>query len=91
MTIPPSAWPFFQEYDPAKLDVQQHAALIIERILANGSRAEVRWLLTTYGRVVVRAWVEEMGASRLSARRYRLWCLVLKLPEQEKKKGAWPY
>jgi hypothetical protein len=45
MPIPPSTAPFFQEYEFESLDVHAHSHLIIERILAYGSRAEVRWLV----------------------------------------------
>lgn len=55
--IPASARPFFQEYKTEMLDIDQHSALIIERILAYGNRAEVRWLLDTYGREQVIEWV----------------------------------
>lgn len=89
--IPASARPFFQEYNVDLLDVDQHATLIIERILAYGSRAEVRWLLETYGRVQVRGWVAWSGLTRLSRRRYHLWCFVFDLPEGEQPVRIWQY
>jgi hypothetical protein len=89
--IPSSAAPFFQEYDFARLDVREHAALIIERILAYGNRAEVRWLLETYGREPVEDWIQQSGVRRLPWRRYHMWCLVFDLPEQEKPARAWPH
>ena len=89
--IPPSTRPFFQEYDFAQLDVDEHSALIIERILAYGNRAEVRWLLGTYGREQVKDWVEARGVYRLPFRRYNLWCFVFVLELKEKKRSAWPH
>ena len=91
LRIPVSAAPFFQEYDFTSLDVRQHAALIIERILAYGSRAEVQWLLATYGRKTVRDWVAHSGLQRLPLRRFHLWCLVFELPLTEKPQRIWPY
>ena len=87
--IPSSATPFFQEYDMGHLDVHQHAPLIIERILAYGNRAEVRWLLETYGREKVQAWVAQVGVKRLSWRRFHLWCFVFSIPEPEKSHRIW--
>ncbi len=89
--IPPSAAPFFPEYDFARLDAQQHAALIIERILAYGNRAEVRWLLDTYGREAVRGWIEQLGARRLPWHRYRMWCFVFEVLMAERPKRIWPH
>lgn len=89
--IPASAKPFFQEYQLDLLDVEQHAPLVIERILAYGNRAEVRWLLDAVGREQVWDWVLRSGASRLPWHRYHLWCFVFQLPFAEKPDRAWPY
>jgi hypothetical protein len=89
--IPSSARPFFQEYNVDLLDLEQHAALIIERILAYGNRAEVRWLLDRYGRNDVHDWVERSGRDRLSQRRYHLWCFVFQLPEKDAPDRIWPH
>lgn len=89
--IPPSAAPVFQEYDASRLDVRRRAALIIERILAYGSRAEVRWLLATCARQSVRDWVAQAGLQRLPWRRFRLWCLVFEIPIPEKPERIWPH
>jgi hypothetical protein len=89
--IPVTARPFFQEYNVELLDIDQHAALIIERILAYGNRAEIRWLLEMYGRDPVRDWVMQSGMSRLSRRRYHLWCFVFNLPEKNIPDRVWPY
>lgn len=89
--IPATAKPFFQEYNFDFLDVDQHAALIIERILAYGNRAEVRWLLETYGRDQISGWVIQSGMSNLPQRRYHLWCFVFNLPEKNKIAGIWQH
>lgn len=89
--IPGTARPFFQEYNVDLLDVNEHAPLIIERILAYGNRDEVRWLLETYGQQWVRDWVLQSGRSRLSKRRYHLWCFVFDLPEQNRPDQIWKH
>ncbi len=89
--IPASAAPFFQEYDFSRLDVQQHASLIIERILAYGNREEVRWLIDTYGREEIREWLTQQGLNRLPWRRFHLWCFVFGLPAPERPQRIWPH
>lgn len=89
--IPVTTYPFFQEYNVNLLDVDQDAPLIIERILAYGNRAEVRWLLETYGREQIRDWVMQLGMSRLSRRRYHLWSFVFNLPEKNQSSQIWQY
>jgi len=90
--IPVSAKPFFQEYSFSKLDPLEHASLIIERILAYGNRAEVRWVFDFYGVSQLQKWVSENGLRLLSKRRYYLWCVVLDLaPEMTQKKNQWQH
>ncbi|GAB4443751.1 MAG: hypothetical protein Kow0031_26030 [Anaerolineae bacterium] len=78
--IPASLQSCFQEYDFSQLDPQQHRELIIERTLAYGNRAELRWLFNTYGRPQIVAWVQQLGSRRLPWRRHNLWCVLLNLP-----------
>ncbi len=54
------------EYNFSTLDVRLHAELIIERIPAYGNRAEVRWLIQTYGRAEICHWMEQEGINQLS-------------------------
>ncbi len=91
--IPPTTRSFFQEYAFDKLDPTQHRELIIERLLAYGNRAEIRWLYQNYGKEQLRNWVSEMGVRRLPRLRYNLWCVVFKLqPDTEiLQKRIWPY
>jgi predicted nucleotidyltransferase component of viral defense system len=92
-SIPETAAPFFQEYNFSALDVQIHASLIIERILAYGNRAEVRWLFDVYGIEALRAWVRQDGERRLPQRRYELWRTLLDIPVRRitERRQAWPY
>jgi hypothetical protein len=48
--IPRSLALFFQEYTFEKLDAERDVELVIERTLAWGNRAELRWLFARYGR-----------------------------------------
>lgn len=79
--IPASAAPFFQEYRFADLNAEADRLLIIERLLAFGDRRELRWLFRRYGRMEIRAWVEQHGHQRLTPKRYNFFCVLLDLPQ----------
>ena len=87
--IPPSTAPFFQEYNFDQLDPKAHAHLIMERILAYGNRAELRWLVQTYGWQTIREWITQSGSVRLPWIRYHLWCIVFDVLEEKRPKGIW--
>jgi hypothetical protein len=92
VSIPESALPFFQEYDPEHLDPERDGDLVIERLLAYGNREEVRWLLAQYGLPRVQGWLSESGLRRLPRRRYRLWCVLLDVAGSLRKTvPIWPY
>jgi len=85
----------FQEYNFDTLHPAQHSELIIERTLAYGNRAEIRWLFDTYGAAQIKAWLTRLGARRLTWRRYNLWCVLLNLPPAQRlrfsEQRIWPY
>ncbi len=90
--IPKTTMPFFQEYNFAVLDLERDIELILERILQNGNREEVRWLLHHYGNKRVKQWITTTGSRRLSRRRYHLWCVLLDVKETLRKTNPiWPY
>ena len=89
--VPRSVRPAFQEYELERLNVDRDAALIIERVLALGGRAEFGWLFGHYGRARITDWVKEMGHRRLPWRRYSLWCVLLDLPRQPRRTPLWPH
>ena len=90
--IPISAKPFFQEYVFSKLDPRENASLVMERILAYGNRAEVRWVFDFYGVSQLQQWVSKDGLRLLPKRRYHLWCVVLDLtPETPQRKSQWAH
>lgn len=93
--LPLSLRPFFQEYDFASLNLAQHRSLIIERTLAYGNRAEVRWLFQAYGSISIRDWLQRWGARRLPWRRFNLWAVLLDFPPAQRlgpeRRGIWPH
>jgi hypothetical protein len=93
--LPLSLLPFFQEYDFTQFDPDQHADLVLERVLAYGNREELRWLFQRYGRTRIVEWVIRLGARRLPWRRHNLWCVLLNLPPTQrvrpKTRQIWPH
>ena len=90
-SLPASTVPFFQEYDFSAIDPARQEVLIIERILAFGNRAEVRWLIATMGKKGIREWLVQSGRQRLPSRRYHLWCLIFDAPYNNSEKRLWKY
>ena len=94
LKIPESMTIFFQEIDPAQLNLTRDADTIIERTLRFGNRAELRWLFACYGRPRIAAWVRDMGESRLPERPLAFWRLLFDLEtpvHQPQRKAAWPH
>ncbi|HEY86260.1 MAG TPA: hypothetical protein G4N96_14235 [Chloroflexi bacterium] len=87
--------PNFQEYNVEQLDLAQHQELVIERTLAYGNRAEVRWLFDVYDATQIKEWVMRQGNRRLPWRRYNMWCVLLKLPParryRSEEQRIWPF
>ncbi len=81
----------FQEYDLEMLDPHEHAFTVIERTLAYGNRAELRWLFAQYGLEHLAAWVREAGWQRLPRHRLTLWASYFDLSNLPKRKGVWPH
>jgi hypothetical protein len=79
--IPSTLAPFLQEYDLRQIDPQRDSALLIERALQFGDRAELRWLFHEYPREQITAWVERFGKDRLPDPHLDFWRIVLEIQE----------
>lgn len=77
-----SEW-LFPEYSFHKIDLEDHASVIIERILDRGSWEEVNWLFEHYGEQRLAEWVRRYGFRALSKRSFALWRLVLNVDDYE--------
>lgn len=56
---------------------RRHPALLCERILADGDRDDVRWLLAALPAPEVARWLQTVGVRRLPSRVVRYWATVL--------------
>jgi hypothetical protein len=89
--IPASLRFAFQEYDLEQLDLAADAFIIIERTLAYGSRAEVRWLFANYGRQKLLDWLTGGGWRTLPRLRRQLWATYFELDPFPTQRGIWPH
>ena len=81
--LPEGLWPYFQEYDPARLDVERDADLIIQRALEFGTWDEVRWLFATYRRQRISLFVRKRGERLLSPVTFNYWRKLLGVTDWE--------
>lgn len=71
--IPAGLQPYFQEYDPGRLNLEKDADLIIQRALEFGTWDEVRWLFETYGSGRIRLFLRSHGERMLSPVAFHYW------------------
>jgi hypothetical protein len=76
-TLPVSAAWLFPEYEFAGMDAEEHAGVVIERVLERGSWDELRWLFGRYGEPRVAEWVRRHGFRLLNKRTFALWQVAL--------------
>jgi hypothetical protein len=89
--IPASLRFAFQEYNLEQLDLAADAFIIIERTMAYGSRAEVRWLFTTYGREKLLNWLNQGGWRTQPRLRRQLWATYFDLGPFPNQSSVWPH
>ena len=74
--IPASARPLFPEYRLSKLNPVDDASVVVPRILEQGDRREIAWLLHQYPVGYLRKWMAGEGW-RLGPRPARFWSWYL--------------
>jgi hypothetical protein len=89
--IPTNLRPFFQEYALEELDPERSAFTIIERTLAWGDRAELRWLFARYGSQRLAAWVRQAGWRCLPRRRFQFWICYFELADYHHGERVWAH
>jgi hypothetical protein len=63
----------FWETDAGRVDTEAHAEFVMARVLEFGRMSEVRWLLRTYGRERLHAFLREVGHPELTSRTLDFW------------------
>ncbi len=75
--LPASTTWLFPEYEFAGMDAEEHAGVVIERVLERGSWEELRWLFAHYDEPRVAEWVRRHGFRLLNKRTFALWQVAL--------------
>lgn len=93
MNLPEAARRLFPNGLSDELSLELAEAAILERLLEDGDRDDLRWLTAQVSEQRLARWVSERGARQLSDRSRAFWSLVLSLPaEARRAKGheLWP-
>ncbi len=77
--LPQSTDWLFPEYEFARMNPDEYAGVVIERILDRGSWPEINWLFDFYGEGHITEWVRQHGFRLLSPRSFALWRLNLNI------------
>ena len=81
MSVPASARRLFPHTPATDLSVERAEPAIVERLLEDGDRADLRWLSSVVPEERFASWLRERGRRQLSDRSRAFWCLLLDLPE----------
>lgn len=80
--LPAATARLFDGYAAAELLRDVHQDFLLERLLEEGDREDLRWLCARVGETAIRVFVREQGERRLSARSRAFWRLVLAEPRE---------
>jgi hypothetical protein len=75
--LPAATLRLFDGYAPDDLLRPEHRGFLIERLLEEGDRKDLRWLAAQVGEAELRDFFQRAGGRRLSARSRAFWSLVL--------------
>ncbi len=89
--IPRSLGFAFQEYQLDKLNPDDDAFVVIERTLAYGNCAELRWLFGQYSRRQIVKWLEKGGWRILPRHRRQFWTIYFDISLPPERGGVWAY
>jgi hypothetical protein len=82
--IPVGLKPYFQEYNLARLNIDNDANIIIQRTLEFGTWDEIRWLFETYRSKRIRLFVREHGERLLKPVTFNYWRKLLGIRKWKK-------
>lgn len=84
-SIPEFLIQFFWEYDPGNISIEQHADLIIGRIMERGNWESMLWLKRTFSKDILLNFLEKKGKKILSPRELNYWAFVVGIPAEKRK------
>ena len=71
-----SDW-LFPEYDFARMNPDEYAGVVIERILDRGSQEEIGWLFRKYGKPTIVKWIRRHRYRLLNWSAFQHWRTML--------------
>lgn len=77
MTLPDGTRRLFTQFPSGRLDRPSHEAAIVERLLEDGDRSDLRWLTAAIPEHRLSSWFRERASRRLSNRSRAFWSVVL--------------
>lgn len=87
--LPSLLRPWFWDVPLASLAPDRHEAFILGRVLEFGDQQAVRWLLRTYPRPRIRAFLKGRGADVLSRRTWHFWALFFGRRSRARPTPSW--
>jgi len=64
------------DVDPAAVDLERDAPLVLERVMSRGSWEAMKWLRARYSRDRIADYLVRQGARRLSPRDVAYWAAI---------------
>ena len=87
--VPEFLRPYFWDIKFADLKIRKHAFFIIKRVLDRGNLHDIRWLIKTYGKDIIRKVV--MKTKDLSRPTGNFWADILNMDKDQVKCLQKPY
>jgi hypothetical protein len=82
--LPASVQRLLSDYDiPATPSGPGWERVVIERVMARGTLADMRWLLASFDRDRLAAYLAERGRRVLPPRELRFWATICRVPAAE--------
>lgn len=90
--LPPDVVRLLWDVDPASLDLNRAADrdLVMERVMARGTLAAMRWLRSRFSKGELASFVQSKGRSRLAPRDLAYWALITGVPATQARGGGRP-
>ena len=84
VTIPSSVRGLLQDFDlPPEPSGAAWERVVIERVMGRGTWVDMRWLLASFGRERLAAFLAERGCRVLAPRELRFWATICHVPKDE--------
>lgn len=82
-TLPEFLHAFFWDTNPKRVSPRRHMNAVCLRLMERGDESAIRWLLQTYRRERLRAWIMAQEGRGLTPRALRFWEVLLDLPHPQ--------